>query len=229
MILYEKLDKETGKDYVYRVLKDNIMCLELKPGELLSESDLSKKLNVSRTPIREVLIKLKAEKLIEVKPQAGTYVSPIDWNLIEEAVFIRYNLEKEALREACENFSEDILMEMEKCLFAQKLVAQKGNNLLEFHNLDKEFHKLLFVGINKSNVWESICNISTHYNRMRLLAEMKLNKEFLVDQHITYLDIIKNKDIDIIDEVVSQHIKAPVEQWKRLIKEEPEISKYMLQ
>lgn len=228
MILYEKFDKETGKEYVYRVLKDNIMCLELKPGEILSESDLAKKLNVSRTPIREVLIKLKAEKLIEVKPQAGTYVSPIDWNLIEEAIFIRYNLEKEALREACKNFSEDILIEMEKCLFAQKLVAQKGNNLLEFHNLDKEFHELLFVGINKSNVWESICNISTHYNRMRLLAEMKLNKEFLVDQHITYLDIIKNKDSNIIDEVVSQHIKAPVEQWKKLIKEESEISKYIV-
>ena len=228
MILYDKLDKENGKEYVYRVLKDNIMCLELKPGELLSESDLAKKLNVSRTPIREVLIKLKAEKLIEVKPQAGTYVSLIDWNLIEEAIFIRYNLEKEALKEACENFSDDILMEMEKCLFAQKLIAQKGDNLLEFHNLDKEYHRLLFVGINKSNVWESICNISTHYNRMRLLAEMKLNKEFLVDQHITYLDIIKNKDSNIIDEVVSHHIKEPVGQWKKLIKEESEISKYIV-
>ena len=228
MILYDKLDKENGKDYVYRVLKDNIMCLELKPGELLSESDLAKKLNVSRTPIREVLIKLKAEKLIEVKPQAGTYVSLIDWNLIEEAIFIRYNLEKEALKEACGNFSDDILMEMEKCLFAQKLIAQKGDNLLEFHNLDKEYHRLLFVGINKSNVWESICNISTHYNRMRLLAEMKLNKEFLVDQHITYLDIIKNKDSNIIDDVVSHHIKEPVGQWKKLIKEESEISKYIV-
>lgn len=228
MILYEKLDKETGKDYVYRVLKDNIMSLELKPGELLSESELAKRLNVSRTPIREVLIKLKSEKLIEVKPQAGTYVSLIDWNLIEEAIFIRYNLEREALKEACQNFSEDILMEMEKCLFAQKLVAQKGDNLLEFHNLDKEFHKLLFVGINKSNVWESICNISTHYNRMRLLAEKKLNKEFLVDQHITYLEIIKNKNSDIIDEVVSHHIKEPVEQWKILIKEDSEITSYIV-
>ena len=228
MILYEKLDKETGKDYVYRVLKGNIMCLELKPGELLSEAELAKKLNVSRTPIREVLIKLKAEKLIEVKPQAGTNVSLIAWNLIEEAVFIRYNLEKEALKEACENFSEDILMEMEKCLFAQKLIAQKGDNLIEFHNLDKEFHKLLFVGINKSNVWESICNISTHYNRMRLLAEMKSNKEFLVDQHITYLDIIKNKKSDIIEDVVSTHIKEPVEQWKKLIKEDAEIAHYIV-
>ena len=228
MILYEKLEKETCKEYVYRVLKDNIMSLELSPGEILSESDLSKKLNVSRTPIREVFIKLKAEKLIEVKPQAGTYVSQIDWNLIEESIFIRYNLEKEALKEACENFSEDTLIEMEKCLFAQKLVAQKGNNLLEFHNLDKEFHKLIFIGINKSNVWESICNISTHYNRMRLLAEIRLNKEFLVDQHITYLNILKNKDSNIIDEVVSKHIKAPVEQWKKLIKEDPEIANFII-
>lgn len=117
---------------------------------------------------------------------------------------------------------------MEKCLFAQKLVAQKGNNLLEFHNLDKEFHKLIFIGINKSNVWESICNISTHYNRMRLLAEIRLNKEFLVDQHITYLNILKNKDSKIIDEVVSKHIKAPVEQWKKLIKEDPEIANFII-
>lgn len=227
MILYDKLDKETGKEYVYRVLKDNIMCLELKPGELISESDLAKKLNVSRTPIREVLIKLKGEKLIEVKPQAGTYVSLIDWKIIKEAIFMRYNLEKEALKEACDNFSEDTLMELEKCLFAQKLIKNRADNLLEFHNLDKEFHKLLFEGIEKNNVWESISNISTHYNRMRLLAEMKLNKEFLVDQHMTYLDIIKNKDKGIIEEFVFNHIKAPVKEWDKLIEENSDIACYI--
>ena len=227
MILYDKLDKETGKEYVYRVLKDNIMCLELKPGELISESDLAKKLNVSRTPIREVLIKLKGEKLIEVKPQAGTYVSLIDWKIINEAIFMRYNLEKEALKEACDNFSEDTLMELEKCLFAQKLIKNRADNLLEFHNLDNEFHKLLFEGVEKNNVWESISNISTHYNRMRLLAEMKLNKEFLVDQHMTYLDIIKNKDKDIIEEFVFNHIKAPVKEWDKLIEENSDIACYI--
>lgn len=228
MIFYDKLDKESGKDYVYRVLKDNIMCLGLKPGELLSESDLAKKLNVSRTPIREILIKLKAEKLIEVKPQSGTYVSLIDWELIEEAIFIRYNLEREALREACTEFSESTIIEMEKCLFAQKLISQKDDNLLEFHNLDKEFHRLLFVGINKTNVWEAICNMSTHYNRMRLLAEMKSNKAFLVNQHMKYLEIIKNKDSKRIDEIVSKHIKDPVEQWKKIIKEDLEVASYMV-
>ena len=59
MILYEKKEKENSKDYAYRVLKDNIMTLNLKPGELLSEAELSEKLGISRTPIREVLMRLK--------------------------------------------------------------------------------------------------------------------------------------------------------------------------
>lgn len=228
MIFYEKKHKETGKKYAYRVLKENIMSLELKPGELLSESDLSEKLSISRTPIREVIMKLKGEHLIEVKPQAGTYVSLIDKEMIDEAIFMRKLLEKGVLKEACIEFSEEMFMELEKNLFAQKLVLNKDGKESEFHNLDKEFHRLIFIGCNKINIWESIMKISTHYNRMRLLAEMKLNKEFLVDQHITYLDIIKNKDSNIIDEVVSHHIKEPVGQWKKLIKEESEISKYIV-
>jgi len=52
-----------------------IKVVEMHYKQGLSQQEIGKKLNVSRTPIREVLIKLKAEKLIEVKPQAGTYVS----------------------------------------------------------------------------------------------------------------------------------------------------------
>ncbi len=228
MIIYDKLKKETGKEYVYRVLKDNIMCLELKPGELISESDLANKLNVSRTPIREVLIKLKGENLIEVKPQSGTYVALIDWKIIKEAVFVRYNLEKEALKEACDNFSEEKLMELEKILFAQGLIKNKPNNLLEFHNLDNEFHKLLFEGVEKSNVWQIISNISTHYNRMRLLAEMKIDKSNLVEQHVKYLEIIKNKDVELIDEFIFDHIKAPIKEWDKLINENSDIEHYII-
>lgn len=232
MIIYERLERETGKEYVYRVLKNNIMSLELKPGELISESDLAKNLNVSRTPIsrtpiREVLIKLKGENLIEVKPQSGTYISLIDWNLIEEAVFMRYNLEKEVLKESCENFSKETLIELEKCLFAQKLLKSNLDNLLEFHNLDNEFHRLLFEGVNKKHVWEAISNLSTHYNRMRLLAEMKLDKGFLVDQHINYLDIIKSKDKSNIERLIYEHIKSPISKWEKLIEENKDIEYYI--
>ena len=181
------------------MLKDNIMSLELKPGDLLSESDLSEKLNISRTPIREVLMRLKNEHLIEVKPQSGTYVSLIDYSLINEAIFMRTTLEKEVLREACEYFPEELFMELEKNLFAQKLLADKEGKEIEIHNLDKKFHKLIFLGCNKINIWDSIMNISTHYNRMRLLSEMKSNKKQIIDQHEEMLSIIKNKEVDKIE------------------------------
>ena len=67
-------------------------------------------------------MKLKNEHLIEVKPQAGTYVSLIDKKIIDEAIFMRKLLEKGVLREACNEFSEEMFMELEKNLFAQKLV-----------------------------------------------------------------------------------------------------------
>lgn len=227
MIFYEKKHKETGKDYAYRVLKGNIMSLELKPGELLSESDLSEKLNISRTPIREVIMKLKNEHLIEVKPQAGTYVSLIDEEIIDEAIFMRKLLEKEVLIEACNKFSEEILMELEKNLFAQKLVLDKVGKENEFHNLDIEFHRLIFIGCNKVNIWESIMKISTHYNRMRLLSEMKSDKKQIIEQHRIYIDMIKNKSKDGIEEVIESHIKSPLKGWDLMIEERDDLKFYI--
>ena len=214
MILYEKKEKENGKDYAYRVLKDNIMTLNLKPGELLSEADLSEKLGISRTPIREVLMRLRNEHLIEVKPQTGTYISLIDVNLIEEAMFMRYTLEKEVLKIVSNNINDDLLIELEKNLFAQKLIANREDSAIEFHKLDKKFHELLFEASNKKNIWNSILNISTHYNRMRLLFEMQVNKEEIINQHEEYLNVIKNKSSDDeIDKIVTMHIKGRAKDW----------------
>lgn len=227
MIFYEKKHKETGKEYAYRVLKDNIMSLELKPGELLSESDLSEKLSISRTPIREVIMRLKSEHLIEVKPQAGTYVSLIDKEIIDEAIFMRTLLEKEVLKLACSEFSEEMFMELEKNLFAQKLVLNKAGKENEFHNLDKEFHRLIFIGCNKINIWESIMKMSTHYNRMRLLSEMKIDKAQIIKQHEEMISIIKNEDLNKIDQYIETHIVEPANEWNKLINDNEEIRQYL--
>ena len=187
MILYEKKEKENSKEYAYRVLKDNIMTLNLKPGELLSESELSEKLGISRTPIREVLIRLKNEHLIEVKPQTGTYISLIDVNMVNQGLFMRYTLETEVVKEACNGVSDEIIIELEKNLFAQKLIADKYDSAIEFHKLDQEFHQLLFKATNKSEIWNCILNMSTHYNRMRLLIELKNQKKKNIKDHEKYL------------------------------------------
>lgn len=226
MILYDKKEKENSKDYAYRVLKDNIMTLNLKPGELLSETDLAEKLGISRTPIREVLMRLKNEHLIEVKPQTGTYISLIDINMVEQGLFMRYTLEREVLKEACNGINDEILMELEKNLFAQNLIASKGGSPIDFHKLDQEFHELLFRGTNKGDIWNSILNMSTHYNRMRLLIDLKNNKKKNIEDHQRYLNSIKNKSIDEIDDIITSHIKKSAHDWLR-IAEENDLTKYL--
>lgn len=226
--LFQKQRNENAKGYAYRVIKNNIMILNLKPGDLINESELASSLNLSRTPIREVLMKLKAEKLIQVRPQVGTYVAHIDWNLIKEALFMRYNLEKEVLKEACINFKEENLLEMEKNIYMQKMLVKKKDALLEFHELDNEFHKLLFQGVNKENVWEAISTISTHYKRIRLIEQKENNNNAIVEHHQAYIDMIKNKEKDKIEELILEHLKSPETKWEKIIKSKPDMQKYII-
>ena len=68
---------------IYSELKDMIQFLDLKPGQAISESQLCASLGVSRTPVREALIRLADEKLVCFFPQSGTYVTRIDLDYIK--------------------------------------------------------------------------------------------------------------------------------------------------
>ena len=74
MKVSEKLDRESNRDYAYRIIHHNIINLELKPGSMLSEQDLADELELSRTPVHEALQELSKTKIIEVFPQKGQIV-----------------------------------------------------------------------------------------------------------------------------------------------------------
>lgn len=80
----ERLPQESTRECVYRMLRANIMNLQHTPGSTVSETDIAESLHISRTPIREASIRLVHEKLIDVFPQKGTYVSLIDLRYVEE-------------------------------------------------------------------------------------------------------------------------------------------------
>ena len=195
VIASTRLPGENNKDYAYRMIKDSIMSLVLKPGQSISEVELAEALGLSRTPIREVLTKLREEHLVEVIPQVGTYISKINPQLIKEASFMRYTLEKEVLKLACESFPKTSILDLKKNMVLQEeLIGQKGKES-EFHLFDKEFHQIIFKGIQKENIWEAITRISTHYNRMRLLSEMRFSYDEVIEQHKHIIEILENKTL----------------------------------
>ncbi len=80
---------ENNRAYAYRILRKNIMNIQLQPGCQLSEADLSERLVMSRTPIHEALMMLKGEWLVDVLPQRGSIVSKISSQYITEGYAMR--------------------------------------------------------------------------------------------------------------------------------------------
>ena len=105
MIILEKKRSENARTYAIRVLLYNIVHLELPPGSAVSGNELSAILSISRTPVREALIELNRIGLVEILPQRGSYISKIDYNLVEESRFLRLVTENAVLKILCEKIS----------------------------------------------------------------------------------------------------------------------------
>ena len=73
-----KLARGTGATYVYDTLRQEILCLALRPGALLDEVGLAARFSMSRSPVREALIRLASERLVLMLPNRSTIVAPFD-------------------------------------------------------------------------------------------------------------------------------------------------------
>lgn len=205
----ELLHKETSesiKEYAYRVMRKNIIDLNLKPGEVITENEIANVLSVSRTPVRETFSKLVTEELLEIYPQRGTFVSLIDLKRVEEARFMRLNLEKAVIKLACQDFPKDVLFELESNLNQQEFCLSKKNYVLVF-DLDNAMHELIFKGCGKGRVWSAICNMNGDYDRirsLRLSSELDWNEN--ITHHKMIIEAIKEKDADLGQRIIHEHL-----------------------
>ncbi len=224
-----KLSEKTGatnvKDYAYRTVRENVLDLNLLPGTLISENSLAEALSMSRTPIREAISRLVNEEVLEVYPQRGTYVSMIDMKRVNEAVFARSNLESEAVKLACESFTEEDIYILESNINRQEF-ANVNNQLLEIMKLDDELHEYFFLGNHMQHLWQLLQNISTDYYRIRYIKVTSgLRLEETIDEHKRILGTIKNRDAENACATIKKHINMLYKDAAVVRKEHPEYFK----
>ena len=94
-----QLPRLSVRDQTLETLRRRIISLQLPPGEPLSENELAQELGVSRTPVRESLILLREEGLVQVYRQIGSFVSLVDLARVSEAQFVREAIECASLRD----------------------------------------------------------------------------------------------------------------------------------
>lgn len=197
---------ESIRDYTYREIRKNIIDLNLKPGEAISENEIANTLNVSRTPIRETFAKLVGEELVEIYPQKGTFVSLIDLKRVQEAQFMRLNLEKAVIKLACQGFPKDVLFQLEANLNQQEFCLSKRSYIVIF-DLDNELHELIFKGCGKERVWSAIRLMNGDFDRIRTLRLLSnVNWDEIISQHRTIIKAIKEKDIDLGLKIMHEHL-----------------------
>ncbi|WP_324407399.1 GntR family transcriptional regulator [Bradyrhizobium sp.] len=168
-------------DQVYQRLLDEIVSGALPPGTPMAELDLCSSLGVSRTPVREALIKLADADLVRIYPQSGTVVAPISREAFRHAQFIREHLECALVTEAVRFIDATSLRELGEIIERQEKAATPAG----FYALDEHFHHAIARTSRLEGVWQVIRQTKIHFDRVRhlTLQEDAGHIPLLIEQH----------------------------------------------
>jgi len=205
------------KEELYNKIRREILSLELIPGQRISEAEISKRLGVSRQPVREIFIHLSHEKLLQIVPQKGTFISLIDLEYVKQVIHMRYLIEKEILVEACDKLSEKTLMTLAHICDLQELIIKDEGDSNEFLALDNKFHRTIFEDSNHKVIWDIIESNNVNYSRFRLLDVLeKPAMGRIVEQHRTLLNHIKDKNTTAIQKMLKTHLFQGIEKSEHI-------------
>ena len=191
---------------------------ELKPGERLMEVKLTKKLGVSRTPVREAIHMLEIEGLAKVIPRRGASVSDITEEDLQDVLEVRCALEELAVELACARRSEEDIFNIKKAARAF-VEATKTGSISEMAEKDVAFHNLIFSATGNKRLIQLVGNLSERMYRYRI--EYLKNKgvyEGLIKEHSDIIRYIEGNNPSEARAAIRKHITNQVEKLSLEIK-----------
>ena len=208
---------------VHGCLRTLILRIGLRPGKVLSEKDLSVKLGVSRTPVREAFIRLAEEGLVDILPQRGTVVSPIRVPEIEEAYFLRHAIEIAVVSRVAKNIEVSQLEQLKAHLVQQKKVLQ-NNDYHAFMDLDDDFHRILSEGARLPRAWRMIQSVKGQLDRLRFMTLPESGHgQRIQDQHHAIFAAVAEGDAERAQAEMHNHLHEIWGFIERMMRENAEL------
>lgn len=196
------------EESVFLTLEDEILSGKIKRGETLTETSLSRRLGVSRTPLRGALHRLCEEGLIEIHPNRGAVVVGIGREELIDIYKIRMRLEGLASAEAARRISDDDKKRLRDILeLADFYIAKRDAEHLK--ELDSEFHSIIYSASGNRLLCKTLSELhrNIHFYRKRSLAVVdRLEKS--AAEHKEILAAIERGDSEGADRLTSAHIEA---------------------
>lgn len=212
------LKKVSYKDQVYEYLKEAIIKGELKPGEIYSEQQFADMLNISRTPVREAVLQLKSEDLVEIYNNRGLGVKAISLEDIQQILQARSAIEGYSVRYLAKRVEtpegKEALEALRICLEQAEGLVQDEADHYEYMKADIEFHGI-------------IVRFTQNIYFIRMIDQMRTRMEQATVNSLT----LKNRHIDALQEhkVIFSHLcKGDVEKAVEALQEHMRITERIL-
>ncbi|SMH36160.1 GntR family transcriptional regulator [Azospirillum agricola] len=212
----------TAAQQVYQQLRAEIVSLHRKPGEPISEKDLAQAHGVSRTPVREAMLKLASERLVEVFPQSGTFVARIPLSDLPETIIIRSALEEASVRHAAQRATPEQAEHLATLIERQRAMAAAGDRE-GFHFADEDFHAALSEVAGLPGVWAMIQQVKVQIDRYRRLTLPEPGRmDRVVAEHAAVVAAIAAHDADAAARAIKHHLEKLREDIDAYRVEEPD-------
>ena len=199
-------DEQSLADRAYYAIRELIVTLELAPGSVVSERDLMERLGVGRTPVREALRDLARERLVEVFPRRGMFVSGVDVGDIAGLSEVRLVLESKAARLAAERRS-DADREETQALLDELSRAAGERNERSLIDLDQRIHRHVARCAHNPFLGATLEEYYVLTLRIWFLALDRVERlDDAIREHHELLEAIRDGDADRAERVMQRHI-----------------------
>jgi DNA-binding GntR family transcriptional regulator len=197
---------ETASAMVYRVLREEIVSLQRKPGEPIIEKNIALAQRVSRTPVREALLRLSAEGLVDTVSKSGTFVARIPLRALPEAIVVRKALEQVTARAAAIHARPSEVTSLRAILERQREAEATGDRSA-FHSADEAFHAAVATVGGYPGIWSLVQGVKTQIDRYRLLTLPQRGRMArVIKEHAAVVAAIENHDADRAAAAMEGHL-----------------------
>ncbi|EJL50567.1 MULTISPECIES: GntR family transcriptional regulator [unclassified Rhizobium] len=193
---------------VHEILRERILKVELAPGTILSRASLQLEFGVSQTPVRDALMRLQEEGIVDVYPQYATVVAKIDIDHARQAQFLRLSIELEAVRRLTEAAPAKTAAELGEILARQKAVATP-ETYDTFDGIDREFHRKLYERSGILQLWANVRRQSVHLDRLRRLnLPMPGKMQMVIADHAAIVEAIGSGKPEAAAAALRRHLSG---------------------
>lgn len=200
-----------NSEIIYQNLRQDIIAMELVPGTLLSEKEIALDYGVSRTPVREAILRLSDERLLDVASKSGTYVARIPLSSLREGLVVRRALEAVTVRNATEKATESQITGLQALVQRQQEIDKEGDEEGKeeaFHLADEEFHAAIAVAAGYPGIWDLVQQVKIHVDRYRRLTLPQPGRiEIIIREHADIVNAIASRNPDQAVQCVESHLE----------------------